>query len=108
MINLFVGVSMKTKTIKKRKFRVAGLFYLLFLGLFVFSLFHILIWASDSFKANKEIKKINKSTRVNIIQDDDNIVIPETNPDYYHLYKDVQLIDVDFSNLLSINNSTPI
>ena len=79
---------------------------LIFGALFIFSFTKVMIWFVDSKVSKGEIGDITKSTKVNIVKDDDNIKIIETDPDYYRLYKNVDLISVDFDELLKTNNET--
>ena len=78
---------------------------LIFGGLFIFSFTKVMMWFVDSKVANDEIQTISKSTKVSIIKDDEAKII-ETDPDYYRLYKDVDLISVNFDELLKTNNET--
>ena len=73
------------------------------------SLKNILSWYIDSKKTYNELIKINEEIIINDIIDNNNTtIIPpidnleETNP--YFNYINMNLIDVDFSNLLSINS----
>ena len=75
------------------------------------SLKNILSWYIDSKKTYNELIKINEEIIINDIIDNNNTtIIPpidsleETNP--YFNYINMNLIDVDFSNLLSINSDT--
>ena len=75
------------------------------------SLKNIISWYIDSKKTNNELTKINEEIIINDIIDNNNTtIIPpvehleETNP--YYSYIHMNLIDVDFTNLLSINNDT--
>lgn len=91
---------------KKRKLKYRNIAIIIFSCTFIYSFYHIVLWTIDSRKANKEIKTLTYETKVNIITDDDNIKVVNDDPDYYRLYKDVALIDVDFNNLLEINSET--
>ncbi len=99
---------------KKKKLRLKSkysnfirrLFLLGFVCLFAYSLFNICIWLKNSFDTKKQINNINKAAKVETVTDDENVNIVNTDPDYYHLYKDVDLINVDFDELLKINKDT--
>ena len=84
---------------------VRGILLLFCVCIFAYSLFNILLWYKNSRDTKKQINTITKNTKVEIIKDDEANIV-ETDPDYYHLYKDVDLINVDFDELLKINNQT--
>ena len=82
-----------------------------FLIIFVYSGYKIVRWKIDSNNTKKEIKDINKKVVIKEVQDNDKTEIieqkeeiPEDNP-YWDFIK-VNLIDVDFSELLKTNKDT--
>ena len=82
-----------------------------FLIIFVYSGYKIVRWKIDSNNTKKEIKDINKKVVIKEIEDNDKTEIieqkeeiPEDNP-YWDFIK-VNLIDVDFSELLKTNKDT--
>ena len=91
---------------KKLKLKIKNVLLLFFMILFIYSLINILIWLKNSYDTKKQIKSINKTTKVEIIKNDDNIKYVDEDPDFYHLYKDVELINVDFKELIKINDET--
>ena len=93
---------------KKKRLRLKkrNVLLLILLAIFTYSLVNVLIWLKNSYDTKKNIDTIYKSTKVDIIKDDDNIKYVNEDPDYYHLYKDVELITVDFDELLKTNDET--
>ena len=82
-----------------------------FLFLFIYSGYKIIRWKIDSNKTKKEIKEIQKKVKIDEVEDNENTVIieqPEEIPaaDPYWDFIKVNLIDVDFSKLLSTNANT--
>ena len=82
-----------------------------FLIIFVYSGYKIVRWKIDSNNTKKEIKDINKKVVIKEVEDNDKTEIieqkeeiPEDNP-YWDFIK-VNLIDVDFSELLKTNKDT--
>lgn len=81
----------------------------IFIVLLVLSSFNIVKWVYDSSKTNNQIKEINKQVKVKETKDNDNTVVVESNEDKSNPYWDyikMNLINVDFSNLLTINSET--
>lgn len=91
---------------QKKKIIIRNLLLFIFVCIFAYSLFNICVWLKNSKETKKQIKTINKDTTVEIIKDDDNVKMVDDNPDYYHMYKNVKLINVNFDELLKINNQT--
>lgn len=99
----------------ERKFskrRLVGIFLLVvFAGLSIFSGVKVLAWKADSDNTYEQINLINKNVVIEEVEDTEQTEIinpPEeedsTNP--YWDYIKMNLINVDFSNLLSINKDT--
>lgn len=85
------------------------MFLILFLGLGLISSIKIILWSLDAQKTEKQIKEINKNVVVEEVVDSNKteIINPpqeveEENP--YWDYIKMNLIDVDFSELSSINS----
>lgn len=100
---------------KKRKLKYSNIiiFIILLVSLIIFtiSIKNIITWYKDSKSTNEELDEINKNTTIEDIPDNINTeVIPPTKDtsldDPYWSYISTNLIDVDFNNLLSINNDT--
>ena len=90
---------------------ILGILLVFFLFLFIYSGYKIIRWKIDSNKTKKEIKEINKKVKIDEVEDNENTVIieqpdeiPKSDP-YWDFIK-VNLIDVDFSKLLSTNANT--
>ena len=90
----------------KKKRIIHNILLIIFSLIFIYSFGKVIAWYIDSRVANKEIEKVTKDTKVNIVEDNEDMVIVSTDPDYYHLYKDVDLIDVNFDDLLNTNPET--
>ena len=100
---------MKTKRLRlKAKYAnaIRNFFLLVMVCVFAYSLFNICIWIKNSRETKEQIDSIFKDTEVEIIKEDDTTNIVFKDPDYYHLYKDVDLINVNFDELLKTNNQT--
>ena len=81
----------------------------IFIVLLILSSFNIVKWFYDSNKTNNQIKEINNQVKVKETKDNDNTIVVESNEDKSNPYWDyikMNLINVDFSNLLTINNET--
>lgn len=100
---------------RKRKLKYSNIiiFIILLVSLIIFtiSIKNIITWYKDSKSTNEELDEINKNTTIKDIPDNTNTeVIPPTKDisldDPYWSYISTNLIDVDFNNLLSINNDT--
>ena len=105
--------NIKKVTIIKRKINKKGiislLVFLLFFGVFVFSLFNIFGWFKDNKSIDDEVKKIESITKVEEINDSDKTKIINNNitkDDLYWKYIKMNLINVDFNELKNINNET--
>ena len=90
----------------KKKNLFKTILTVVFAAIFLYSSYEIVIWIKDNNSSKKEYEYVTKDTKINIIKDDDNIKVVNNNPDYYTLYKDVELIDVDFNDLLKTNSET--
>lgn len=83
----------------------------LFSLLFVYSTFNIIKWFIDSSKTNKQIEEIQNNVTVNEVVDNENTKIIEGNEEvsksnpYWDFIK-LNMIDVDFSELMSTNKDT--
>lgn len=98
---------------RKIKWKNILIFIILIISLIILSisLKNIYSWYIDSKNTNKEINRINKEIIINDTIDNSNtIIIPEEEPipdnNPYYNYISMNLIDVDFTNLLSINSDT--
>ena len=90
----------------KKKLKYRNIMTIILGCIFIYSFYNVTVWIIDSAKAKRQIKEITKSTEVKIVKDDENVKMVNSDPDYYRLYKDVDLIDVDFEELLKVNNET--
>ena len=84
---------------------------LISITIFTISIKNIIFWYIDSKATIKELDNISKNTTIKDISDtNDTEIIPPENDipstDPYWSYISVNLIDVDFNNLLSINKDT--
>ena len=101
-----------TKTTKNKVFDVViTILFIIFALVFIYSAYKIIRWKIDSNNTKKEIKDINEKVTIKEIEDNDKTEIieqkeeiPEDNP-YWDFIK-VNLIDVDFSELLDTNKDT--
>lgn len=101
-----------TKTTKNKVFDVViTILFIIFTLVFIYSAYKIIRWKIDSNNTKKEIKDINEKVTIKEIEDNDKTEIieqkeeiPEDNP-YWDFIK-VNLIDVDFSELLDTNKDT--
>lgn len=98
---------------EKRKYLNIIIFIILILLLIILfiSIKNIYSWYIDTKNTNKELTRINEEIIINDTIDNDNTIIipteepiPDTNP--YYTYINMNLIDVDFTSLLSINSDT--
>ena len=99
---------------KKKKLKVRNLILLILLVILltttVYSSIHIVKWLKDSKNTNNELDNIKDKANINEVTDGDNTEIIEQdqidkNSPYYK-YIGMNLIDVDFVNLQSINDDT--
>lgn len=101
---------------KKRRLKIKwkklliNLIFIIFFVVFSFSIYHFIIYKFEEnhinnqleiIDSNIEIAEINDIENVEVIEQD--LEIPEYNP--YWDYINMNLIDVDFDNLKSINNN---
>lgn len=95
---------------KKRKWekRIVFCLLIIFIVGFIIATTNIIKWKIDSYKTKDQINSIINSTVITEIEDDDNteIINPpeENNSNPYWEYIKVNLINVDFSDLLKIND----
>ncbi len=98
----------KTKLVLKKKFIV--LFLIVFGSICLYSSYNILRWAKDARNTKKQVEEIQEITKVYEVEDNDatQIVNPPQDEDdnIYWDYIKMNLINVDFNNLLEINNDT--
>ena len=99
---------MKKRLKLKSKYHnfIRRIFLIFFVCLFTYSLYNVVTWLINSRDTKSQINSISKNTEIEIIKDDDSVNIVNVYPDYYNLYKDVDLINVDFEELLKTNNDT--
>lgn len=98
------------RKLSKRKL-IASLLLVLFLGIGIFSGIKVLAWKIDSDNTYAQIEMINENVVIEEVEDTETteIINPpqeinEANP--YWDYIKMNLINVDFSNLLQINSDT--
>ncbi len=96
--------------ISKKKV-VALVFLLIFMGVGIFSGVKVLAWKLDSDSTYAQIELINNNTTIEEVEDSDatEIINPPSEEDSSNPYWDyikMNLINVDFTNLLSINSDT--
>lgn len=98
----------------KRKIKwkniILFLFFLAFLGLFIYSIINIIDWADDNRKTNNQIKDITKVADINNIKDNEKTEIIEqktvNKEDPYYDFIKMNLIDVDLTELKKKNKDT--
>ena len=98
------------RRLSKRKL-VAFLFMLVFIGVGVFSGVKVLAWKMDSDNTYAQIEMINDNVVIEEVEDTESteIINPpeeENTANPYWDYIKMNLINVDFTNLLSINSDT--
>ena len=100
-------------TKKKRRIRWKNVFltflFIVFLCLFIYSLFFIIKWKQDSNKTNNVINSLDDIAKVVEVEDNENVEIIENDAkedDPYWDYIKMNLIDVDFDELRLKNQST--
>lgn len=97
---------------KKRNWKkiIIMLLMLIFIIIFIYSIINIIKWFDDNKKISKLDDEINEITEIKEIEDTDNtVVIEQDNIDSSNPYWDyikMNLIDVDFSELLKVNKET--
>lgn len=101
---------LKRKIKIKKKNLILFLGFIIFVLMFVFSLINVILWAIDSKKTDNVIDSIEKVAEVKEIKDSDKTEIiltnevDEDNP--YWDYIKMNMIDVNFDDLLKVNNHT--
>ena len=101
---------LKRKIKIKKKNLILFLGFIIFVLMFVFSLINVILWAIDSKKTDNVIDSIEKVAEVKEIKDNDKTEIiltndvDEDNP--YWDYIKMKMIDVNFDDLLKVNNHT--
>ena len=101
---------LKRKIKIKKKNLILFLGFIIFVLMFVFSLINVILWAIDSKKTDNVIDSIEKVAEVKEIKDSDKTEIilsnevDEDNP--YWDYIKMKMIDVNFDDLLKVNNHT--
>jgi len=101
-------------TIKKRKLNKKNLILLIMLLISIIclfiALFNVIFWFIDNRNINKQIDDINYVTKVEVINDNENTEIIEQDninkSDPYWDYIKMDMINVDFNELLSVNKDT--
>lgn len=99
------------RRLSKRKL-IAFLFMLVFIGVGVFSGVKVLAWKMDSDNTYAQIEMINDNVVIEEVEDTEAIEIvnppeeEENSANPYWDYIKMNLINVDFTNLLSINSDT--
>ena len=103
----------KRKQRRKLKWENIILFFIILVCfiLFVISIINIINWKLDSNKIKKQVMDIQEIVKIEDVEDSENIEIieqaeeiPQTNP--YWDYIKMNLINVDFNELKTINSST--
>ena len=92
---------------KKKKQLLFKLLYVCFIITFIISASNIILWNIDNNKTNNEVSKINRKRKIKKIKDNKNTEIIKNDVDKSDPYWDfikMNLIDVDFKKLKSINN----
>lgn len=106
---------MNKKSKKKKKIRIKFknifliLFSLLFIVLTIFSLIKIINWYKDNHNTNKQINNINKKVDLKEKKDSDATEIVNPPEDEFNPYWDyikMNLLDVDFKDLIKTNKDT--
>ena len=83
---------------KRRNLILANLILFIFLIVFFFSLHHIVFWYQDNQKTDEQIKKLQNIVKIN---EPKNSITTELLDD--SKYSNVDLLSIDFTNLLTIN-----
>lgn len=83
---------------KRWKFILAIVILIIFLGVFSFSLYHIILWYQDNQKTNQQIEKLQDMVQVNEAKDTMTTEMLDSSR-----YYNVDLLSVDFTNLLNEN-----
>lgn len=98
---------MFSDSMKKTKIIVNLLLMIFIIGL-IFSVYKIITWQKDNKAINRQLENINKSVKINEVEDNNNAEIieqqeeiPKSNP--YWDYIKMNLIDVDFNELKKTN-----
>ena len=101
-------------TVKKRKLNKKNLVLLIILLISIIclfiALFNVIFWFIDNRNINKQIDDINYVTKVEVINDNENTEIIEQDninkSDPYWDYIKMDMINVDFNELLRVNKDT--
>ena len=106
-----VTYQQKKRRKKKLRFRkwVIVVFLLFFLGIFTFSAYKIYAWYSDNKKVDNLSDDVLKNTKVKEKKDNDNtenVNPPEDTSNDYWDYIKINLLEVDFNELLKKNPDT--
>lgn len=88
------------------KKKILYILLIICLIIFLYSSFNIIIWIINSKDIKNQTNKIINTTPITVITDDSNIKIISQSPDYYNLYKDVEIISVDFDKIKTTNKET--
>jgi len=101
-------------TVKRRKLNKKNLLLLIILFISIlslfFAIFNVLFWFIDNRNINKQIDDINYVTKVEVVNDNENTEIIEQDniqeSDPYWDYIKMDMINVDFNELLRVNKDT--
>lgn len=101
------------KKIKKRRLKKKNFVLMIILIIaqiiIIYSIYNYLKWKKDNEQINNQINKITETIEITPIETEENIEIIEQNADKQEPYWDyikMNLIDVNFDELLKINNET--
>ncbi len=83
---------------KKWKMILVILILLIFIIVFFFSLYHIILWYQDNQTTNEQIEKLQDIVQINEPKDTTTTEMLDSSR-----YYDVDLLSVDFTNLLDLN-----
>ena len=86
---------------KKWKIKIAFIVLFIFLIVFFFSLYHIILWYKDNQATNEQIENLQNIIKIKESKDTTTTEMVDSS-NYYN----VDLLSVDFTNLLSLNNET--
>ncbi len=94
---------------KNKKRIITIIIFLIFFGIFIFSLANIFGWFKDNKSIDDEVNKIEEITKIEEVQDSDKTQIIKNkvkSDDLYWKYIKMNLINVDFKNLKETNSDT--
>ena len=83
---------------KKWKIKIAFIVLFIFLIVFFFSLYHIILWYKDNQATNEQIENLQNIIKIKESKDTTTTEMVDSS-NYYN----VDLLSVDFTNLLSLN-----